>query len=175
MKRLKFFLGIVMIILVGAFLPTIIQKFGMLTSMSDKSWVVILVAGFGLLFKSLIGDMVSGDFTFHKFGFDNCILTFGGVLTACVLQLKSTIDCYPELSLSLLGKFDKTGGDIVNSRKIELAILLLLSLLFVLFTANNSKMIKKDETTCKKTLSLLNAGAGTLALMTYLYILILKG
>lgn len=173
--RLKFLFGVIIIIAIFTILPQVFVKLGWLPPLINKSWLVILIAGGGILFKALIGDMVSGDFTFHKFGYDNCIITFGGVLTAFVLQLKGNIDYFPGLSLSPMRYFDSIGSNIIQSRQIELFILLFISLILLLFAANNSQIVIKDESKVKWLLSILNSFVGVIAVGSYLYILILKG
>jgi hypothetical protein len=62
--------------------------------LQTHAWMVLPIAGFGLLIKMYIADRAAdGEFLFYKFGYDNCTVTFGAVLTAFALQLQTSTIC----------------------------------------------------------------------------------
>src|SRR6266853_6997780 len=71
-------------------------------SLTEKAWLILIVTTVGLTVKCVVGDVVAGEFLFHKFGYDNCVMTFGAALTAVALQLAAGTDLFPGLSSVVL-------------------------------------------------------------------------
>jgi hypothetical protein len=161
--------------------PYVLHYFRLLGPLADNAWLILLVTMVGLVLKALVGDVVSGEFFFHKFGYDNCVMTFAAMLTACGLQIASPKDLFPGLSsftpFASLAMFSQ--GD-RNKTLIELFIFLLLALLFTLLTAKISAAINKAHTDKKPLagenfLAFFNAAVGLFLLGCYVLVLVTKG
>jgi hypothetical protein len=99
MKTWKLVTGAIITCAVIGLSPYLFQWLGWVRPLQQNAWVVLLVTGFGLLLKLYIADRASdGEFLFYKFGYDNCIVSFGAILTALSLQLQSDHDLFPSLS-----------------------------------------------------------------------------
>jgi hypothetical protein len=155
--------------------PYLFQSIGWVGPLHDGAWIVLLVTGFGLLLKLYIADRASdGEFLFYKFGYDNCIVAFGAILTAFSLQLQSTSDLFPGLSsVAPLTALQLPGGS--TPRNLQMFFLLLGSLVAALFTAHISGEIKRGKHPDRGFWPLLNAVVGCGMLATYVLVLISKG
>jgi hypothetical protein len=161
--------------------PYVLAYLGFLGPLADKAWLILFVTMVGLLLKSLAGDIVSGEFFFHKFGYDNCVMTFAAVLTACGLQLASTVDLFPGLSsFTPLAILPTISQDQITNRLIQLFVFLLVALVFTLITAAISGAINKEHAKGTKLraewfLAFLNSAVGLTLLAGYVVILVTKG
>jgi hypothetical protein len=161
--------------------PYVLAYFGFLGPLADKAWLILFITMVGLVLKSLVGDVVSGEFFFHKFGYDNCVMTFAAILTACGLQLASTADLFPGLSsFTPLASLPRISQDQVTNRLIQLFIFLLVALIFTLITAAISGAINKAHANKvilqgESFLAFFNAVVGLFLLGCYVLILVTKG
>ncbi len=155
--------------------PYLFQFVGWVGPLHEGAWVVLLVTAFGLLLKLYIADRASdGEFLFHKFGYDNCIVAFGAILTAFSLQLQSAGDLFPGLSsVTPLTLLRLPGGQ--APRTLQMFFLLLGALLASLFTAHISGEIKRGKNPDRGFWPLLNATVGCGMLAIYVLVLISKG
>lgn len=165
--------GVVIEILVISSAPYVAQHFGMI-KLSDNAWIILVVTASSLIFKALVGDVVAEDFLYHKFGYDNCIMSFGTVISTLGLQLTSDKDLFKGFSI-----FTQYHTDPAFNRCIELFILLLVTLVATMFTAKISSAIKRSQTNKTKLkgenlLSLVNFIIGTSLLGLYVLLLITK-
>ena len=165
MKTWKLIVGAIITCAVLGFSPFLFQWFGWVRPLQQNAWIVLLVTGFGLLLKLYIADRASdGEFLFYKFGYDNCIVSFGAILTALSLQFK---DLFPGLSsVTALAALPRT---------MRLFLLLLAALVASLATAHIAGDIKKNKLDDRSVWSFANAIIGTGMLGTYVLILITKG
>jgi hypothetical protein len=96
-KTFKLIGGIIAAVLITVPGPYALSYLQLIPQLNDHAWQVLAVAAISLVLKVLVGDVASGEFLWYKFGYDNCILTFGAVLTALALQLATTKDLFPGL------------------------------------------------------------------------------
>jgi hypothetical protein len=168
--------GLLLSVLLVGPAPYVAAYFGLLGPLTDKAWLILLVTGVGLVLKSLVGDVVTGEFVFHKFGYDNCVMTFGATLTALGLQLASEADLFPGLSsFTLLAILPTISPDPGANRSFQLFVFLLMALVGTLLTARISRAIQKEEAVGANFLALLNTFVGLILLGCYVLILITKG
>ena len=147
--------------------PLVASDLGYMPQLNDKGILILLVAAGGLIIKSLIGDIVAGEFLFYKFGYDNCVLTFGAVLTGLALQLVSDGDLFPGLAnISPL--------NIIPSRSAQLLLLLVFSLMGTLIAARVAAAIRHQNPQGQGFLALLNSVIGVALLGVYVLVLISK-
>jgi hypothetical protein len=166
--------GLTAILVLAA--PYAAAQLGLMAPLADKAWLILLVAAVGLLVKTVTGDIVAGEFQFYKFGYDNCVMTFGATLTALALQLTASGDLFPGLSsVVLLKDIPRLGTEDAANRAIQLFVFLLLSLGGMLIASAISAAIKKNTAKGPNFLSLLNSLIGTTLLAIYVLILITKG
>ena len=86
--------------------PFFAAQYGLLSPLADKAVLILLVTTVGLVVKSIVGDVVAGEFLYYKFGYDNCVMTFGALLTALALQILSKTDIFPGMSSVVLQAFE---------------------------------------------------------------------
>jgi hypothetical protein len=176
MNIYKLLLGLLAITAIALGGPYAASHAGWMPSLNSAAWLVLLITSVGLSVKCLVGDVVAGEFLFHKFGYDNCIMTFGAVLTAACLQLISKTDLFPGVdTIALLKDLPMMGKDPVARRSVQLFVLLLISLVATLLTARVSAAIKHDGAKAPDALAFLNFVVGAILLGTYVLILIVKG
>ncbi|WP_397452041.1 hypothetical protein [Pseudomonas sp. NA-150] len=140
--------------------------------LADKAVFVLVCTAVGLVVKIVIGDTVAGEFLFYKFGYDNCVIAFGALLTALALQILSPQDLFPGLQTFFP---HSPSTDMVLSRQAELFTLFLIALGAMVFTARIASDIKQNRAKYPSLLALLNSLIGTMLLAVYILILITKG
>lgn len=176
MNIYKLLLGVLITILLVVVAPYGAVHLGLMAPLADKAWLVLLVTAGGLIIKSLVGDVVAGEFLFYKFGYDNCVMTLGAVLTALALQLVATVDLFPGLGkVALLSSLPAFSSDPIANRSTHLFTLLVFALLGTLLTGRIAAAIKHDNAHGQDFLSLLNSLVGALLLATYVLVLVTKG
>ncbi|WP_211704993.1 hypothetical protein [Paraburkholderia domus] len=174
MKTFKLLAGIVITVVAMASLPYIFARLGWNLPLNQKAWLILGFTAGGLVVKTLVGDFAGGEFAFHKFGYDNCVMTFGAALTAVALQLNSSIDLFP--GLDHVTPFSLVGGtDVASSRKTQLFIVLFTALVTMLITAKISNSIKNGSVNVRGLWALLNTIIGLAVLGFYVLILVCKG
>jgi hypothetical protein len=131
----------------------------------------------GLLVKSLIGDWVAGEFLFYKFGYDNCVMTFGALLTAFCLQILSPgKDLFSGMD-AVIGfrSIPKVLSDASMNRCIQLLVFLLVALLTTLLTGRIAAEIKAKRAKGESFLAFMSTLIGLSELSLYVLILVSKG
>jgi hypothetical protein len=168
--------GLLLTVILFILAPYAAAHYKLIPPLADKAFLILLVTSFGLVVKSIVGDVVSGEFLFHKFGYDNCVMTFGALLTALALQIMSTSDLFPGMSnVMLLSSLPAFTADPAVNRSAHLVIFLLMSLAGTLLTGTVSAAIKKNDAKGPNFLSLLNSSIGLFLLGLYVLLLITKG
>jgi hypothetical protein len=176
MNIYKVLLGVLLVLVIALGGPYAAAQAGYMPALNNVAWLILLITSIGLSVKCLVGDVVAGEFLFHKFGYDNCIMTFGAVLTAASLQLVSKTDLFPGVdTVALLKDLPPIGKDPVARRSVQLFVLLLVSLVATLVTAKVSAAIKHDGAKAPDALAFLNTIIGAGLLGTYVLVLISKG
>ena len=164
----KLLTGVVITFLLVVVAPRVAADLGLMAPLADSAWLTLSVTAGGLIIKSLIGDTIAGEFLFYKFGYDNCVVTLGAVLTAFALQLAAAEDLFPGLgSVAILNS--------IPDRSIQLLFLFLIALVATLLTGRIAAAIKNDNPSGASVLSLLNALIGIVLLAINVLILITKG
>jgi hypothetical protein len=175
MRAWKLIIGAMVTVVMIGFSPYLFQSLGWVSQLNDGAWIVLLVTGFGLLLKLYVADRASdGEFLFYKFGYDNCIVAFGAVLTAFSLQLQSSVDLFPGLSaVAPFNALQLQSG--LAARNLQLFFLLLAALFASLFTAHISGEIKRGKQPDRGFWPLVNSMMGCAMLAIYVLVLITKG
>jgi hypothetical protein len=175
MRAWKLVVGVLITGVALTLFPYGFRRLGWIDSLGDQAWLVLLVTGFGLILKMYIADRATdGEFLFYKFGYDNCIVTFGAVLTAFALQLESTADLFPGLAaIPILNRLHLPA--ITALRNLQLFVLLLLALLASLATAHIAGEIKRQNGPDRGFWPFLSSVVGLGMLGTYVLVLITKG
>jgi hypothetical protein len=156
--------------------PYLAAHYGFLAPLADKAAFVLVVTTSFLIVKSLLGGVIAGEFAFHKFGYDNCVMTFGAVLTALALQLASQTDVFPGLSsVALLQDIPVIGSTPAIRRSVQLLVFLLVALAATLLTGAVSAAINNESAKGPHFLALMNTGIGLFLLGLYVLLLITKG
>ena len=168
--------GIIITLLFVVIAPLVTARLGLISPLADTAWLILLVTACGLIIKSAVGDVVAGEFQFYKFGYDNCVMTFGAILTAFALQLASSTDLFPGLS-SVVGlkSIPQIRSDPAGNRCVQFFVFLLLALVGTLVTGRIASEIKAGRARGPDLLSSVNTGIGTFLLAVYVLILITKG
>jgi hypothetical protein len=175
MNIYKLLVGALLTIILIVVVPFLAARFGLLPTLADKAWLILTVTALGLVVKSIIGDVVAGEFLFYKFGYDNCVMTFGAVLTALALQLVSRTDLFAGMSsVVLLRDLPTVSSDPIANRSVQLVIFLLLALTATLVAGAIASAIKKGTAKGPNLLALLNTGLGLLFLGIYVLVLVTK-
>jgi hypothetical protein len=102
---------------------------------SDHAWIIVGVTVVGLVIKITLTDLVNNEFKYYKHGYDLCVLTFGGILSAFSLQMVSKRDLFPGLSQITYR----------NDPRFTLGAFFLLCCLFTVLTARIAKDIRDAE------------------------------
>ena len=151
------------------------SELGWINPLQPKAWLVLSVTTLGLLLKLLFGDLATGEFHYHKHGYDLCVLTMGAGLSGLSLQLLSDKSLFPGLSSTgpiALAKL--VTNDAVQQCRIILFVVFLTSCFTALLTARISKAVKGGAKG-KHLLSLINFAIGAATLGWYVLILVTKG
>jgi hypothetical protein len=160
--------------MVGA--PILAASRSLIGPFNEKAWFILLITACFLVFKAFIGDFVAGQFLFHKYGYDNCLVTMGGVLTALATQIVSNDDLYPGMGAVIgIRSIPPLTSSAVQNRAAQLAFCLALSLAATLVTARISSEITSGRAAAKDLLALLNTAIGVSVLAIYVLVLISKG
>jgi hypothetical protein len=165
--------AIVLIAAISLGYPYALVWTGLISSINDYAWLVMLVMTLGMMFKILLGDLVVGGFRYYKHGYDMCILTFGALLSHLSLQLSSNTDLFPGLNTGAIWG-SLPGENPVAQKQIVLFLLLVLSLVGTAVTARIVRAIDMDGTKAKSLLSLLNFLIGSGLLGVYVLMLVAK-
>ena len=172
-KLLSALIGTVVLFVV---MPNALQSYALMPDLNAKANWILLMTAIGMLLKILLGDLASGEFQYHKHGYDFCVVTLGASLSGASLQLVAGNDLYPGLSrmTSWLG-LDKLTHDTVSQRLSFLILTLLVSCLLAFVTARISRAIKDKNASYPGLLSLLNYVLGVTLFGGYVLVLIAKG
>ncbi|HBC3960245.1 hypothetical protein ACJO11_23945 [Vibrio parahaemolyticus] len=171
----KLLAGIMMTILLMVVFPMLASKLGWMDPLADKAPLILMVATLGLVIKSLIGDVVAGEFLFYKFGYDNCVLTFGSILTAFSLQLTSSVDHFPSLdNIAIIKHMTFFATEPISQRLCQFFSLLLISLVSMILTGKLAAALKHDNPDGKYFLSFISSVLGAALLGVYVLVLITK-
>jgi hypothetical protein len=176
MNVYKLLVGIALTIILVVVAPIFANHLGLISPLADKAWLILLVTACGLIIKSIVGDVVAGEFLFYKFGYDNCVMAFGAILTALALQLVSKTDVFPGMkSVAGLKSIPNILNDDSANRCLQLFVFLLFALVGTLVTGRVASEIKAKRAKGEDFLSLFNSAVGIFLLGVYVLILVTKG
>jgi hypothetical protein len=151
-------------------IPYSFGYFGWWLAPAAKGWIVLSAACLGILAKLLASETATGEFEFYKFGYDNCVMTLGAVITALAIQLSSPDDLFPGFSsLPKLG--EQTAA---TNRIFQLIAFFVTTWLFTLLTARICGGIKRKTVNERGALALFSAIVGLLLLTSYSLLLAAK-
>ena len=167
--------GVLLTVVVVVVMPYLLAFLQLMPPLNDYAWVILLVATSGLIVKLIVGDVAAGEFLWHKFGYDNCIMAFGALLTALALQLVASTDLFPGLSAVAGIKNVRIASNDATNRSIQLLVALLFALTCTLITSSISGAIKKNAAQGVAFLSLINTLIGLFLLACYVLTLVAKG
>lgn len=168
----KVIAGVALTIVLVVVAPVIAARFGYLSPLAEKAVFILLCTAGGLVVKTIVGDMVAGEFLFYKFGYDNCVVAFGALLTALAVQHLSSVDLFP--GLQALFPFVLNSDPLVN-RSNQLLLMFVATLGAMLLTGRIAAAIKLDKAVRPNFLSFLNSVIGAVFLGAYVLILVAKG
>lgn len=172
----KMIFAIIITIIMFALLPKLIEDIGWTKQEPiENASFVLIVTGISLIVKVGISNFANNEFFFYKFGYDNCIITFGGTLTALALQLSSTNDLFPGLASTPLNYVIPKDISLLSARQAQIFLLLILSMTAMIITAIIARSIKENKVKIPNLLAILNTVVGLIMLGIYLNIIILKG
>jgi hypothetical protein len=140
----------------------------------EKAWLILLITAVVVSMKTIIGDLISGEFLYHKHGYDFCITTLGAVITGLSFEILSGTTLYPGLANVPLGSEFKVIADERHRVIAFLIFMLILSMLGTLVAASASKSIKDKTAKYPDALSILNFVVGTMLLGFNLLLIITK-
>jgi hypothetical protein len=175
MNIYKLLAGILLTIVMVVLVPYVLASLRMMPPLNSNAWLILLVTTSSLVVKSVVGDVASGEFLWHKFGYDNCVMAFGAILTALALQLVAGNDLFPGLNAVAGIKNVRIASDDATNRSVQLFLALLLALTCTLVTATISGAIKKNAAQGDAFLSLFNTAIGLSLLGCYVLTLVAKG
>lgn len=160
-------------VLVGA--PYALSRFQLIGPLQGQAWLILIVTMFGLLLKTVFGDLVAGEFNYYKHGYDFCIITLGASLSSFAMQLVSKHDLFPNLpKTGPINVLASVAPDVIDQRRILLLLIFAASCFLALLTAYIGRHIKEGQTAGAALLSGLNFILGSALLSIYVLILITK-
>ncbi|MCP5133686.1 MAG: hypothetical protein H6976_08795 [Gammaproteobacteria bacterium] len=149
---------------------------GWIADLQPKAWLILLVSTLGILFKLLFGDLATGEFQYHKHGYDLCVLSMGATMSSLSLQLVTDINLFSGIQSTSPILLAKTfTNDAIQQSRVLLFTVFLFASFSTLLTARVSKAIRFDSTKGKNILSLLNFSIGAAMLGWYVLILVARG
>lgn len=172
----KLFFAIVLnfILIIG--LPYGLSHFDYMSPINDKAWIVLLITAFIVSIKTIFGDLVAGEFHYHKHGYDFCLTTLGASMTALSLQVITVQNLFPGVSHFVFTPYLVTFTDSDKAIAIAYLVLILIVSTFATFlTARISKAINHDSPRAPDLLALINFSIGTGLIGLYILLLITKG
>lgn len=172
----KLLSAIFVTIILFVVIPYVLVWANLTAPIKEKAWIILLVTTVGLIFKTIFGDIVSGNFQYHKHGYDFCIITLGAALSSFSLQLTSENDLFP--NLPTIGPWSILAAvtpNTLDQRRILLFLVFLFSCLGSLLTAYIVRAIAVPSTKFKNVLCLINFVIGTALLGFYVLMLTTKG
>lgn len=168
--------GVALTIALVVVVPLLASEFNIISALAENAKFVLLITSIGLVIKAVMADRVAGEFLFYKFGYDNCVVAFGALLTALALQILSSVDLFPGMKdIALLNITSGLYSSPLSQRLAQLLILFLVSLAAMIVTGHIAAEIKQDKAAAPNLLSLFNSVVGTSLLGVYVLILITKG
>jgi hypothetical protein len=163
---------IVGIVLMGG--PYVLEHLGLTATLKKGAWLVLLITFIGILIKSAISFLTTGDFRYDKFAYELCVLVAGGFLTCASLQITSDEKLFPGLEeISFLGFLSSVSIGVVGQHRTLLLFLFLVTLVGSLFAAINVADTEKGKVSNRWTTG--TFGLGALFLCTYALVLVSKG
>jgi len=167
------FLGGVITTVIVMVVPYVLAVLGLGPSVHGPAWFMLFLTTVGLLAKAWLADQAGGEFLWEKFGFDNCMIAFGGFLAALGLQVVTKTDLFPGLdNLLLLKDIPLASADRSNHRLAQLIVAVILAMAAGIFAARNVRKIKENATSIPLPPSLASAVLGAFFLALYVTVLI---
>lgn len=157
--------------------PYALVYFEWMPIMTDKALVILLVTAMTVSIKTIFGDLISGEFLYHKHGYDFCITALGASMSGATLQVLSpSISLFPGLENAPFATFFEERLEAPVDRAYGYLILcFVLALFATLLTARISKAINSENPKYPDLLALINFMIGSCLLGFYVLLLITKG
>ena len=157
--------------------PKLMERNGLLPPLTDRAWIVLFVAAVMVSFKTIFGDIASGNFFYHKHGYDFCIAALGASMSGLTIQLlEPTKSLFPGLaSVPLAGLITFFSKDPYTLSVSYLGFFFIISLFSTVITARISRSITHENPWLPDLLAGLNFAFGTAILGLYILLLISKG
>ena len=157
--------------------PYALDYFGWMPPMSDRAWIVLFVTASTVSIKTIFGDLISGQFQYHKHGYDFCLTALGASMSGATLQVLSpATSLFPGLNHAPFAQFMAVMlADPVDQAYGYLTFCFILALVATLLTARISKAINFENPQFPDILALINFSVGSCLLGFYVLLLIAKG
>jgi hypothetical protein len=177
-QRLKLLGSLALIVILFVTVPLLFSYFGVVALSPQAPWVLFTTI-ITLILGTLLGDYSSGQFEYHRHGFELCVFAMGAVLSTLSLQILVGVDLLPNLPTG--GPFEwmqrLAPDSVVTQRRVFLVALLLLAIVFSLIAAGNSRatvdeIAKTSNPKARSGFSLVNFALGYIALLGYVTLLI---
>lgn len=142
----------------------------------QKSWIILLITGITISIKTILGDIISGEFLYHKHGYDFCVVSLGTSMSMLSLQVLTAKNLLPGLENAHFRSF--LSQHITSSSNITivyLSFLLIISSIATLITARISSSINNESPKFPNLLSIINFIIGSVIIGMYLLLIISKG
>lgn len=172
--KLLFAIFINFVLIMGV--PYILSDLGLIYPLTSNSWVILLITGITISMKTILGDFISGEFMYHKHGYDFCIVALGTSMSGLSLQILADKSLFPGLQHAPFISF--VSQNITSAENVAIAYLsfiLIISIFATLLTARISKSINHDSPRFPDLLSILNFSIGSGIIGMYLLLIITKG
>jgi hypothetical protein len=175
-NRWKIVVAVVINIILLAVYPYVLQALNLVSGFTPKSAWVLFIAGITLVLKVLLADVASGQFDYHRHGYDFCIITMGAALSSLSLQIIVPQDLLAGLPSGWLTSFLEVIApeNIISQRIILLSTIFLLSIVSAIFTGGNSRAIREKSIQNLNLLSIINFVIGMFVFGLYLFVLLAK-
>lgn len=137
---------------------------------------LLIIVWLGIALKFLVGDLVSGHFDYEKHGYDLCLISMGGALSALAVQLFIEHETLPGLKQSVLAPFLKEiSGDGVRQQIVFLVVVFLGCCCASLLAASINRGIANTKNRLYKSVKTLASFAiGGFTFVCYLFLVLWK-
>ncbi len=156
--------------------PYILSYYKYIYPSSHNSWVVLCITAITISIKTILGDIISGKFLYHKHGYDFCIVALGTSMSGLSLQVLNEKNLFPGLQNAPFQSF--MSQHIVSNSNIAIAylsLILVISSFATLLTARISKAIDCENPRFPDLLSIINFSIGSSLIGLYVLLIITKG
>ena len=162
-------------------MPLGLQRMDWVGPLLPRAWFVLGAAAVGLVLQTVMDDLISGESSYHRHGYDFCTITLGASLSSLAAQLITTQTLFPGLDRTSLMTLVQSIRQTTESRSpdqtdyvLVLASIFAMSCVTSVLTAYISKAVDDKATKFKSGLSIISFGIG-LALFGWYILMLVTG